>query len=980
MSEVVSQAIRAVVRVRPFTPKETTSKPLPVLRVTRNEISIDKSTIHQAEQGTDPMMASVSSPSSPIPGFDRRSDPDSTFAFDSVLWSVEPHPDLPAALWPSVTGQEEVFKEVGQPAVEAMLRGYNVSVFAYGQTGSGKSHTIFGPRTDPGLAPRISDLLFERVSEISERGTGRTEVEVSCFEIYNEKITDLLAVRSNTHHHHNHHNRPLAGKHQKHNGRRQTVLGGSASSGSVQRRSSVNLHRINSTTSGGTGDGRSSPSHVDLCGDSLGELLQDEFPSTFVEEEFPSGSGVDVPLLSPNQDRLSPVYLPDVALLQQHQQLHSPRNGSVVAGHPSTLAKELKVRHSPQLGVYVEGLRKEQVTDAISLNVAIHQALNHRVTASTNMNSGSSRSHAIIQISVEHLDEVQGRKMSATLSLVDLAGSERVERSGAQGQQFTEAKNINQSLSVLRRVIDTITDNHSKRAKQVVPFRESALTWILMDCFGGTSSTTMIAAISPHLSNLTDTVSTLRYASKCKRIVNTVKSNEVRVAIVMGAVQKEMERVKREMLELQSRNEAAFGDLEAVKMQTAKKRNAAQLFKKRADVKAKLVEELRQRLESASLEAAPTLERYEDLLSMKAEGERASEEAQLHRTHMLEAQRRASEEQMRLKELNKQLAEARYDIKELVGLSIDNDATKAARKRRFRRQFLIVANEQRGINELAALALEVEVLKESERKLQRDLDELTTDVEVEQAEVEEVSQYERAAKRAASELGSVHQEMLTAAAAYRRRTGEVTRHVELIAARMADIDREMEALREEHREQMFFGASVVEGLRDEVGEATAKRDALSSEVFELEALHTENFERVDFLVRELSSHDERLESSFHESARLESLMRNTTALVAAEEEALTEELQELERIESIRAGMEKRIIEAHLVLNDHSQSLKAAQRTTRQKVFPDAPKQYFDPVLSRMALDLESASSTSNYFSRRQLKGAKSPSTGCPQK
>ena len=942
MSEAVSQAIKAIVRVRPFNAKEASVKPLPAMRVSGGDISIDKSSILQAEQGMD-LNSTTTSAS------DRRTDHDSTFSFDSVLWSVEPHPDLPAELWPPLSGQEEVFQQAGLPAIDAILTGYNVSVFAYGQTGSGKSHTVFGPRSDPGLAPRISDLLFERIGEMSERGTGRTEVEVSCFEIYNEKITDLLFARS--------------GGGRSSNGSRQALKGrraGSASSGSAQRRSStVGMRRIPSNASGANDS--STTRETNTFGDSLGD---EEF--NFVDEEHESG------MFSPQSERTpTPTDLIPQSPVAAPPPMRGPISSTTTTTSTAAAGKELKVRFSPQLGVYVEGLRKEQVTDAMSLNVAIHQALDHRVTASTNMNSGSSRSHAIIQISVDHLDEVQGKKLSATLSLVDLAGSERVERSGAQGQQFVEAKNINQSLSVLRRVIDTITDNATKKtSKNVVPFRESVLTWILMDCFGGTSFTMMIAAVSPHLSNLTDTLSTLRYASKCKKIVNTVKSNEVRVAVAMHAVQKEMERVKREMLEQQARAQLDLEKLEGIKNQTLKKSNAARLFQKRADIKASLVADLKMQLEKATLNASPTLERYEHLRTMKQTADEAAMEASALRDETQSLRDQAAKHQSACTTLQFHISRTRRDIDTLMGRSVDSAPTREARLRRFRRQIRVAAHEQRGENEIAAVKAEIAALKASRNKLSRDVAELATDIEVQQGEVDEVSQFERATKSAASELCSVHQEITQSAAAYRKRTGDVTKQIDAVMARMNAIEREMAVLREDHTEQMMFGASIVEGLKEEVAEAVAARDALRAEVFELSDSHATYTSRVDYLTEELTNHDARLENEFHQSARLQSLIYKADEAASKEVEALAEELVELERIEGAKADTNQRLLETQLILHEQAQSLKAAQRTTRAKVFPDAPKQYFDPVLSRIALDLESASSKSESSSRPR----KSPS------
>ena len=57
-----------------------------------------------------------------------------------------------------------------------------------------------------------------------------------------------------------------------------------------------------------------------------------------------------------------------------------------------------------------------------------------------------------------------------------------------------------------------------KKKKEFVPYRDSVLTWLLKESLGGNSKTAMIAAISPADINFDETLSTLRYADRAKRI------------------------------------------------------------------------------------------------------------------------------------------------------------------------------------------------------------------------------------------------------------------------------------------------------------------------------------------------------------------------------------------------------------------------------------------------------------------------------
>uniref|UniRef100_A0A7S1I885 Kinesin motor domain-containing protein n=1 Tax=Eutreptiella gymnastica TaxID=73025 RepID=A0A7S1I885_9EUGL len=122
------------------------------------------------------------------------------------------------------------------------------------------------------------------------------------------------------------------------------------------------------------------------------------------------------------------------------------------------------------------------------------------------------------------------RTRNSKIHLVDLAGSERVAMSGVVGQQFKEATSINKSLSTLGRVIDILLENAQLKSKNarpgLPPYRDSLLTWILSESIGGNSRTFMIAAISPSRLNYEETLSTLRYSSRARQVINIATINE----------------------------------------------------------------------------------------------------------------------------------------------------------------------------------------------------------------------------------------------------------------------------------------------------------------------------------------------------------------------------------------------------------------------------------------------------------------------
>ena len=196
--------------------------------------------------------------------------------------------------------------------------------------------------------------------------------------------------------------------------------------------------------------------------------------------------------------------------------------------------QNLRVRNHPLHGPFVEGITKKDVGSWGQCVEVIRNGNSARACTSTQMNDTSSRSHAIFQLWITQT-EYLGAKMkgqpitsnrTAKLNLVDLAGSERTGKTDVTGKQLQEANYINKSLMTLRKVIDTLVGNTTSGGSKLPPYRESLLTWVLSDNFGGNAKTVMIANVSPYFQNASETESTLRYATTAKGVVNRVKVNE----------------------------------------------------------------------------------------------------------------------------------------------------------------------------------------------------------------------------------------------------------------------------------------------------------------------------------------------------------------------------------------------------------------------------------------------------------------------
>jgi len=194
------------------------------------------------------------------------------------------------------------------------------------------------------------------------------------------------------------------------------------------------------------------------------------------------------------------------------------------------LGKDVEAKHElkedPKKGLFVKDLTTVIVKNVQEIDKAMSTGIKHRKTGETAMNKESSRSHSIFVIYIETAEEKEdktGQKIKAgKLNLVDLAGSERQDKTHATGDRLKEANKINLSLSALGNVISALVDGKSTH----VPYRDSKLTRLLQDSLGGNTKTVMIAALSPVDDNYDETLSTLRYADRAKKIQNKPKVNE----------------------------------------------------------------------------------------------------------------------------------------------------------------------------------------------------------------------------------------------------------------------------------------------------------------------------------------------------------------------------------------------------------------------------------------------------------------------
>ncbi|XP_023188095.1 kinesin-like protein KIF28P [Xiphophorus maculatus] len=192
----------------------------------------------------------------------------------------------------------------------------------------------------------------------------------------------------------------------------------------------------------------------------------------------------------------------------------------------SRSAAGLRVREELQRGFYVEGLRKIPCENALQVEQLMEQGTRTRTTAATQMNANSSRSHMLIILQLKQIFSKESITKQSNINLVDLAGSERQRSSGSEADRLKEGTAINLSLTTLGNVISALADIAVGKKVVHIPYRDSVLTKLLQSALGGNSRTVMIATLSPADICYEESLSTLRYAERAKRIQNRAVVNE----------------------------------------------------------------------------------------------------------------------------------------------------------------------------------------------------------------------------------------------------------------------------------------------------------------------------------------------------------------------------------------------------------------------------------------------------------------------
>ncbi|OSC97390.1 kinesin-domain-containing protein [Trametes coccinea BRFM310] len=191
-------------------------------------------------------------------------------------------------------------------------------------------------------------------------------------------------------------------------------------------------------------------------------------------------------------------------------------------------ATKLPVRENEAGQVFVANLSVCPLETIDDFESAFSRANKQRSVGSTNLNSVSSRSHAILTLHITVTDPSNNLTLAGKLNLVDLAGSENNKLTGNDASRMAESAAINKSLSVLGQVVHALNQGASR-----IPYRNSKLTRILQDALGGNSIGLLICNLAPGTKFRQDTLNTLNFAVRTKNIQNKPVVNQQANAITI---------------------------------------------------------------------------------------------------------------------------------------------------------------------------------------------------------------------------------------------------------------------------------------------------------------------------------------------------------------------------------------------------------------------------------------------------------------
>eukprot|EP00899_Mesostigma_viride_P015446 jgi/Mesvir1/23902/Mv10685-RA.1 len=297
--------------------------------------------------------------------------------------------------------------------------------------------------------------------------------------------------------------------------------------------------------------------------------------------------------------------------LETVQDLLSPENS------------HLQIQEEPRTGeVMLPGATTVVLESLAQFYTLFENSAQFRVVANQKLNASSSRSHAVMVITVHRTptnegitsDDIDVMAKKGRLCLVDLAGSERINKSGSSGVLLEEAKSINLSLTTLGKCINLLASANASH----VPYRESKLTRILKDSFGGSARTSLIVTCCPNPEHFSETYSSLKFGMRAILVENSLTmQEEVDYKLLTKKQQSELDKLtdakeKVDAYCAQLAESLANAATTIQEMQAAREDDAASWEKKLAEAEEKWAAKTESKLELAEDKFKLRLQQAED--------------------------------------------------------------------------------------------------------------------------------------------------------------------------------------------------------------------------------------------------------------------------------------------------------------------------------------------------------------------------------
>ncbi|VUZ95229.1 kinesin-4, putative [Plasmodium vivax] len=441
------------------------------------------------------------------------------------------------------TKQVEVYSYLSDTFLNNLFEGYNCTIFAYGQTGSGKTFTMGFDYMNEfsqsvGILPRFLNDMFKTI----ERKKRKIDFDVSCtyIEIYNEEIIDLIDFKEEDYHD------KVSLKNGKKNKKKKKI------NKNISIREDINKKEI---------------ILMGIKNEKV-QTVQDVFTILHKGNLFRT---TERTFMNDKSSRSHAIFT--VNLIQRKKQAaESEKNkGNPPEGNPNCRNEQGAVN---QLG-------EEQKRRSVNGSDVAEEGATSNAAAHTNADEGKKDLNFAKEGNhngdgLEHTNKAD--VICSKFHFVDLAGSERAKRTETKGHRLKEAISINYGLLSLSNVIYSLSSN---KKSQHVPYRNSKLTRILQDSLGGNSKTVMIACISIDPVDFYESLSTIKYAARTKKIKNTPVINYDINSVVINDLRKQLFNLNLELkkYKIECKDKSSEGDFTRVKELTSQNKLLLQKVK-----------------------------------------------------------------------------------------------------------------------------------------------------------------------------------------------------------------------------------------------------------------------------------------------------------------------------------------------------------------------------------------------------------------